>query len=76
MARNLVGRESVAWVQIPPSPPERTPSERLFGWGSFHSGAEGALRKRTNAPTFSLQKSCCVLHGDKMLGEYEKAVFA
>ena len=23
MARNLVGRESVAWVQIPPSPPKK-----------------------------------------------------
>ena len=24
ISRNLVGRESVAWVQIPPSPPEKS----------------------------------------------------
>ena len=49
ISRNLVGRESVAWVQIPPSPPEKPQPNLAFGRGFFHSGVEGALRNHVAA---------------------------
>ena len=45
ISRNLVGRESVAWVQIPPSPPEKAPTEPRVRSGLFPFWRRGCFAK-------------------------------
>ena len=44
VTRNLVGRESVAWVQIPPSPPKNDRFEPVVFYS--HRKAKEASRQR------------------------------
>ena len=45
ISRNLVGRESVARVQIPPSPPEKAPTEPRVRSGLFPFWRRGCFAK-------------------------------
>ena len=58
VTRNLVGRESVAWVQIPPSPPEKAPTELRVRSGLFPFWRRGCFAKSRSRKAAAWGKRC------------------